>query len=102
MVGPEDPSRPTGAPPDMSSVVAGGFQSLVLSILEYWSVRLEPQVVVNLMETNFSQEQVYTAHCSLTPGVKVTFNVPSANRPGGRAKAEGLYNLMKKLDKQGK
>ena len=102
MVGPEDSTQPTGAPPDFAEVVGGGFTSLVLSMLDYWIVRMEPLVVMDLLETHFTQEQVWMAHCSLTPGVKVTFNQPSVNRPGGKAQAEGLHNLMRKLIKENK
>ena len=78
------------------------FESLILSMLHYWSLRNEPQNVINMVEKHFTQDQMYTAHCSLKPAKAVTKCVVSKNRPASKAQAESLYNYMSKLNNENK
>ena len=78
------------------------LESLILSMLHYWSLRNEPQNVINMVEKHFTQDQMYTAHCSLKPAKAVTKCVVSKNRPASKAQAESLYNYMSKLNNENK
>ena len=61
------------------------LESLILLMLHYWSLRNEPQNVINMVEKHFTQDQMYTAHCSLKPAKAVTKCVVSKNRPASKA-----------------
>ena len=78
------------------------LESLILSMLHYWSLRNEPQNVINMVEKHFTQDQMYTAHCSLKPAKAVTKCVVSKNRPASKAQDESLYNYMSKLNNENK
>ena len=92
-------TQPAEVPPDGLDIQKGGLESLILSMLHHWSLQgKEPSVVIDLVQKNFSQDQMYTAHCSLKPGENITFHRVSGKRPAAHAQAESLYNLVMSLN----
>ena len=72
-------------------------------MLHHWSIQgKEPNVVIDLVQKNFSQDQIYTAHCSLKKGEKVTWHKASGKRPAGHAQAESIYHLVMGLNHNNK
>ena len=87
-------TQPAEVPPEGLDIQKGGLESFILSMLHHWSLQgKEPGVVIDLVQKNFSQDQMYTAHRSLKPGETVTFHRVSGKRPAAYAQAESLYNL---------
>ena len=96
-------TQPAGAPPDPGGADRGSMESLLLSMLHWWSISgMEPNLVIDLLEKNFTQEQMITAHCSLLPGIHVPRKQVSNKRPAAKAQAEGLYTLVMKLNHENK
>ena len=92
-------TQPVEAPPDGLDIQKGGLESLLLSMLHHWSIQgKEPNVVIDLLQKNFSQDQIYTAHCSLRKGERVTWHKASGKRPAVHAQAESLYHLVMGLN----
>ena len=100
--------------PTLASVGAGGgegeaypdpgesvFESLILSMVHWWTLSgMLPNVVSDMVEKHFTQEQMITAHSSLDREGRAPKHHVSGNRSAGKAQAESLCKLVAKLNKE--
>ena len=89
-------------------VLREGEESLILSMIHHWSIQgMEPNVIIDLVQKNFSQDQMFFAQSSLMkstlkPGENVPFHRVTGKRPAGKAQAESLFQLVMKLNHEDK
>ena len=76
-------------PPDPGESVETVVESLILSMVHWWTLSgMMPNVFSDMVEKHFTQNQMITAYNSLDPENKASKHHGSGNRSTGKAQAD--------------